>query len=73
MELSADSSPSWSGSYWTSFVLLVGAELNAELAKESKKGSLQPKESPPHDNELASRLPRLIAPRSQRLSAVCGA
>jgi membrane protein len=29
--------------YWTSFVLLVGAELNAELAKESKKGSVQPK------------------------------
>jgi len=29
--------------YWTSFVLLVGAELNAELAKQSKKGSLQPK------------------------------
>ena len=27
--------------YWTSFVLLVGAELNAELAKESKKGSVQ--------------------------------
>jgi membrane protein len=30
--------------YWTSFVLLVGAELNAELAKESKKGCLRPKE-----------------------------
>ena len=29
--------------YWTSFILLVGAELNAELAKESKKGSVQPK------------------------------
>jgi membrane protein len=29
--------------YWTSFVLLVGAELNAELAKESKKGSVQAK------------------------------
>ena len=29
--------------YWTSFVLLVGAELNAELAKESEKGSVQPK------------------------------
>lgn len=27
--------------YWTSFVLLVGAELNAELAKESKKGCVQ--------------------------------
>jgi membrane protein len=31
--------------YWTSFVLLVGAELNAEFAKESKKGCLQPKEA----------------------------
>ena len=41
--------------YWTSFVLLVGAELNAELAKESKKGSLQPKEVPPgkHPREAA--------------------
>jgi membrane protein len=29
--------------YWTSFILLVGAELNAELAKESKKGCVQPK------------------------------
>jgi membrane protein len=29
--------------YWTSFALLVGAELNAELAKESKKGCVQPK------------------------------
>ncbi|HEY6763868.1 MAG TPA: YihY/virulence factor BrkB family protein [Candidatus Sulfotelmatobacter sp.] len=31
--------------YWTSFVLLVGAELNAELAKESKKGEIKPKET----------------------------
>lgn len=29
--------------YWTSFVLLVGAELNAELAKQSKKGCIEPK------------------------------
>ena len=26
--------------YWTSFILLVGAELNAELAKESRRGSI---------------------------------
>jgi membrane protein len=32
--------------YWMSFALLVGAELNAELAKESKKGQLPPKEQP---------------------------
>jgi membrane protein len=30
--------------YWNSFALLVGAELNAELAKESAKGSLPQKE-----------------------------
>lgn len=29
--------------YWTSFALLVGAELNAEVAKESRKGALGPK------------------------------
>src|SRR4029077_748090 len=44
--------------YWTSFVLLVGAELNAELAKQSNKGSIQPKDSsannprPADDSEL---------------------
>jgi len=32
--------------YWTSFALLVGAELNAELAKQSKKGCIQPKTAP---------------------------
>jgi len=31
-------------SYWNSVALLVGAELNAELAKESAKGQLPPKE-----------------------------
>ena len=30
--------------YWNSLALLAGAELNAELAKESAKGQLQPKE-----------------------------
>jgi membrane protein len=29
--------------YWTSFALLVGAELNAELAKQSSKGQVQQK------------------------------
>jgi membrane protein len=29
--------------YWTSFILLVGAELNAELAKESRKGCVESK------------------------------
>jgi membrane protein len=39
--------------YWTSFVLLVGAEVNAELAKESAGGRVQPKEVSPRDNERA--------------------
>jgi membrane protein len=40
--------------YWTSFVLLVGAELNAELAKESKKGEIKQKEQP----EIESKFDR---------------
>jgi len=32
--------------YWASFVLLVGAEISAELAKQSKKGGIQPKNVP---------------------------
>jgi membrane protein len=32
--------------YWTSFALLVGAELSAELAKQSKKGYIRPKSAP---------------------------
>jgi membrane protein len=33
--------------YWTAFALLVGAELNAELAKISHEGKLQQKREPP--------------------------
>ncbi len=33
--------------YWTGFAMLVGAELNAELAKLSSKGSLREKHEPP--------------------------
>jgi membrane protein len=33
--------------YWTGFAMLVGAELNAELAKISRKGKLQEKSEPP--------------------------
>jgi membrane protein len=36
--------------YWTSFALLVGAELNAELAKESKQGRVLPKELPSQES-----------------------
>ncbi len=41
--------------YWTSFVLLVGAELNAELAKESKKGCVQPKGTPAVERRRITR------------------
>jgi len=33
--------------YWTGFAMLVGAELNAELAKISSEGKLQQKQEPP--------------------------
>jgi membrane protein len=33
--------------YWTGFALLVGAELNEELAKVSKEGKLEEKHEPP--------------------------
>ena len=33
--------------YWTGFAMLVGAELNEELAKISKEGKLQEKHEPP--------------------------
>jgi membrane protein len=33
--------------YWTDFALLVGAELNAELAKISSKGPVEEKHEPP--------------------------
>lgn len=33
--------------YWTGFAMLVGAELNAELAKSSSMGRLQQKREPP--------------------------
>lgn len=33
--------------YWTGFAILVGAELNAELAKRTKEGAIEQKEDPP--------------------------
>ena len=33
--------------YWTGFAMLVGAELNEELAKISKEGKLPEKHEPP--------------------------
>lgn len=41
--------------YWNSFALLVGAELNAELAKESAKGQLPPKEDAVSEDETFDR------------------
>lgn len=43
--------------YWTSFVLLVGAELNAELAKESRKGSLEPKSARSEERDPVIKSP----------------
>lgn len=43
--------------YWTSFALIVGAELNAELAKESKEGRVQPKELPREDDAESPTAP----------------
>src|SRR6266568_6070272 len=37
----------WICLYWTGFAMLVGAELNAELAKISSEGKLQQKQEPP--------------------------
>jgi len=33
--------------YWTGFAMLVGAELNSELAKNSRKGKIEEKHQPP--------------------------
>jgi membrane protein len=38
--------------YWNSFALLLGAELNAELAKESRKGQLHEKSQPLGEENL---------------------
>jgi membrane protein len=40
--------------YWSSFALLVGAELNAELAKQSKKGGLPPKDALSRETQRGS-------------------
>lgn len=38
--------------YWTSFAMLLGAELNAEIAKTSKEGSIPEKREPPRITRL---------------------
>lgn len=38
--------------YWTSFAMLVGAELNSELAKNSKQGSIESRATPAMDRAV---------------------
>jgi membrane protein len=38
--------------YWTGFAMLVGAELNAELAKISREGKLEEKREPPRITKI---------------------
>ena len=38
--------------YWTGFAMLVGAELNAELAKRTQEGAIEQKENPPERAKL---------------------
>lgn len=38
--------------YWTGFAMLVGAELNAELAKRTKEGAIEQKGDPPTSIKL---------------------
>lgn len=45
--------------YWTSFVLLVGAELNSELAKNSKQGSIESRASQAMDTAVEAPLDRV--------------
>jgi membrane protein len=40
--------------YWTGFAMLVGAELNAELAKRTKDGPIEQKEDPPASRKLTA-------------------
>ena len=47
--------------YWTAFTLLVGAELNSELAKQSSKGSVQPKGEPLPETPAVDRAFRRAA------------
>ena len=38
--------------YWTGLAMLVGAELNAELAKRTKEGAIEQKGDPPRSMKL---------------------
>ena len=38
--------------YWTGFAMLIGAELNAELAKISREGRIEGKHEPPPITKL---------------------
>jgi membrane protein len=38
--------------YWTGFAMLIGAELNAELAKKTERGAIEQHEEPPSITSL---------------------
>ena len=40
--------------YWTGFAMLVGAELNAELAKRTEEGAIEQKGDPPASTKLVA-------------------
>lgn len=44
--------------YWTSFALLVGAELNSELAKRSKQGSIESRAAPETESAVEAPFDR---------------
>lgn len=46
--------------YWTSFAFLVGAELNSELAKKSKEGSIESRAVPRMDRTVQASIDRAV-------------
>jgi uncharacterized BrkB/YihY/UPF0761 family membrane protein len=38
--------------YWTGFAMLVGTELNAEMARRTKAGAIEQKGNPPRSMKL---------------------
>jgi hypothetical protein len=54
--------------YWTGVALLLGAELNCELAKVSAQGKIEEKHEPPPSRKLILRWhDRLLCPLCRRL------
>jgi hypothetical protein len=60
--------------YWTGVALLLGAELNCELAKVSAQGKIEEKHEPPPITKIDFALARSIALSAvQAASRVCQA